>query len=69
MPMFLEKGLRILRLGDPRRELDLRLAVISIRAGGVIGSEIPELLLVAVGPGHLDCLVLRGVASSLVLVA
>ena len=57
MPMFLERGLRILLLGDSRRELDLRLAVISIRAGGIIGSEIPELLLVAVGPRHLDRLV------------
>ena len=69
MPMFLERRLRILLLGDPRRELDLRLAVISIRAGGVIGSEIPELLLVAVGLRHLDRLVLRGVTSSLVLVS
>ena len=67
--MFLEGRLRILLLGDPRRELDLRLTMISIRAGGVIGSEISELLLVAVGPRHLYRLFLRGVASSLVLVA
>ena len=58
MPKFLERVLHILLLGDPRRELDLRLTVISIRAGGVNGCEIPELLLVAVGARHLDCLVL-----------
>ena len=67
--MLLEKGLNILLLGDPRRELDLRLTVISIGAAGIVGKEVPELLGVAVGPRHLVCLVRRSAAPSWVLVA